>query len=185
MVLIAGTRSSQLIPQTLYFFPNQSSAFFFAFFFFPAFFVMPFADILAHIRSIYSVNIDDGDEYLSNNWFIITVSRLSIWIVYMNWPSLWITSLLQYQAVTISTLNHPEDIQQLVALIEQDLEDMKNLTAEEKLILKVRVVAKLRDAILKGFIAGGFPKVKQKKNWTRLKFVAMVWNWTILLLWIL
>ncbi|CAO3580945.1 unnamed protein product [Absidia cylindrospora] len=94
---------------------------------------MSFIDTLTRIRSIYSVNIESSDEYLENNWYIIT-------------------------AVTISTLNHPEDIQQVVTLIDQDVEGMKSLTTDEKLVLKVQVVAKLRDAILKGFIAGGFPK---------------------------
>ncbi|KAI8340876.1 AhpD-like protein [Chlamydoabsidia padenii] len=94
---------------------------------------MSLTDTLFDIRSIYKVTNDSGDDYLSNNWFIITV-------------------------VVISTLNHPEDIHQVYKLIDQDVDAMNNLSPKEKNDLKVKVVAKLRDAILKGFIAGGFPK---------------------------
>jgi hypothetical protein len=43
--------------------------------------------------------------------------------------------------------------------MDQDVDAMKGLLLEEKFNLKVRLVAKVRDALLKGFIAGGFPKV--------------------------
>lgn len=43
--------------------------------------------------------------------------------------------------------------------MDQDVNAMKDLMIEEKFDLKVRLVAKLRDALLKGFIASGFPKV--------------------------
>jgi hypothetical protein len=59
-------------------------------------------------------------------------------------------------------LNYPEDIQQVYALMDQDVDAMKDLMLEEKFNLKVRLVAKLRDALLKGFIASGFPKVSVK-----------------------
>ncbi|KAI8099341.1 AhpD-like protein [Halteromyces radiatus] len=94
---------------------------------------MSLADAFTKLRTIYKLRQHDSTEYLSNNWFIIA-------------------------AVVISTLNHPEDIQQLYALINLDIDTMETLSSDEKLNLKTKVVAKLRDAILKGFIAGGFPK---------------------------
>lgn len=68
------------------------------------------------------------------------------------------------KTIVISTLNQPQDIKYVYSFIQNDIQSFKNLSIEQKIDLEVKIVMKLRDAILKGFIATGFPKVKEKKT---------------------
>ncbi|KAI9308727.1 hypothetical protein BJ944DRAFT_259712 [Cunninghamella echinulata] len=89
--------------------------------------------VLDKIRTIYKVDKENADTYLLNNWFIIST-------------------------IVISTLNQPQDIKYVYSFIQNDIQSFKNLSIEQKIDLEVKIVMKLRDAILKGFIATGFPK---------------------------
>ncbi|CAO3647144.1 unnamed protein product [Cunninghamella blakesleeana] len=94
---------------------------------------MSIAAVLDKIRSKYNVDNATSNSYLLNNWFIISV-------------------------ITISTLNQPQDIKYVYHYIKKDIQSFENLSDEQKNDLEAKIVMKLRDAILKGFIAGGFPK---------------------------
>ncbi|KAI8379446.1 uncharacterized protein BYT42DRAFT_327237 [Radiomyces spectabilis] len=60
-------------------------------------------------------------------------------------------------AVILSTLNRPKDIQAVYRHVESIIDDTES-SDKEKEQQKVLVVMKLREALLKNFIAAGFPK---------------------------
>ncbi|ORY97547.1 hypothetical protein BCR43DRAFT_513940 [Syncephalastrum racemosum] len=61
-------------------------------------------------------------------------------------------------ATVMASLNHPEDIPHLYTMVEQSI-DAQAVKQTEKDQQKVQAVLRLRDGILKSFIASGFPKV--------------------------
>ncbi|KAI9312437.1 hypothetical protein BX666DRAFT_2031171 [Dichotomocladium elegans] len=60
-------------------------------------------------------------------------------------------------ATAVTSLNHPEDIAHVYKLVEKEINDSK-IGKAEKEAAKVNAVMRLRDGILKSFIAHGFPK---------------------------
>lgn len=62
----------------------------------------------------------------------------------------------------MSSVNRPEDIQHVYAIIDHRVDSIPNLARVEKNKLLANIVLKLREAILKSYIATGFPKVKYK-----------------------
>ena len=66
--------------------------------------------------------------------------------------------------MVLSALNHPEDIAVVYRLVERDIEKF-GLKKDEELALKVQATLKLREGILKGYVAAGFPRVSALHNW--------------------
>ncbi|KAL0083108.1 hypothetical protein F4703DRAFT_1860126 [Phycomyces blakesleeanus] len=60
-------------------------------------------------------------------------------------------------AVIISALNHPKDLTEIYAILSNSLNDQE-ISLEFKEAETVKVVLRLREAILKSFIVTGFPK---------------------------
>lgn len=60
----------------------------------------------------------------------------------------------------MSSVNRPEEIQHVYAIIENRVNVIPNLSQLERNKLLANIVLKLREAILKSYIATGFPKVK-------------------------
>ncbi|KAI8140806.1 hypothetical protein BJV82DRAFT_621146 [Fennellomyces sp. T-0311] len=61
-------------------------------------------------------------------------------------------------ASAITALNRPEDIAPVYALVEQSIDELPKLSSSEKEAAKVNAVLRMREGILKSFIASGFPK---------------------------
>lgn len=61
----------------------------------------------------------------------------------------------------MASLNHPEDIPHLYTVVEQSI-DAQTVQQADKDEQKVQAVLRLRDGILKSFIASGFPKVRRR-----------------------
>lgn len=59
----------------------------------------------------------------------------------------------------MSSVNRPEEIQHVYAIIENRVGLIPNLSQLERNKLLASIVLKLREAILKSYIATGFPKV--------------------------
>jgi hypothetical protein len=59
----------------------------------------------------------------------------------------------------MSSVNRPEDIQQVYDRISNRVDSLGNLSRPEKNQVLASIVLKLREAILKSYIATGFPKV--------------------------
>lgn len=59
----------------------------------------------------------------------------------------------------MASLNHPEDIEELYAYLEKTIND-SSMDSAEKEPAKVNAVMRLREGLLKSFIAAGFPKVQ-------------------------
>ncbi|ORX54967.1 hypothetical protein DM01DRAFT_1304536 [Hesseltinella vesiculosa] len=94
---------------------------------------MTLADIVQRIRHIYQVSTPaQQDTILQNEWALIT-------------------------AVVMAALNHPEDISLVYQIVVQDIERL-SLSKDMTQDLTVKVTMKLRDSILKGYVASGFPK---------------------------
>lgn len=68
------------------------------------------------------------------------------------------------QAAAVSSLNHPEDVAHVYHFVEKEIDGM-NISATEKEQAKIKAVMRLRDGILKSYIAHGFPKVKKDETW--------------------
>ncbi|KAJ8658102.1 hypothetical protein O0I10_006109 [Lichtheimia ornata] len=60
-------------------------------------------------------------------------------------------------AAAVSSLNHPEDVAHVYHFVEKEIDGM-NVSAKEKEEAKIKAVMRLRDGILKSYIAHGFPK---------------------------
>lgn len=65
------------------------------------------------------------------------------------------------QAAAVSSLNHPEDVGYIYQFVEKEIDGM-NVSATEKEEAKIKAVMRMRDGILKSYIAHGFPKVEMK-----------------------
>ncbi|CAO3612520.1 unnamed protein product [Mucor fragilis] len=61
-------------------------------------------------------------------------------------------------AVVMSSVNKPEDVKHVYALIAQQVDQKQGLSNEAKNELLAAIVLKLREAILKSYIIIGFPK---------------------------
>ncbi|ORZ10500.1 hypothetical protein BCR42DRAFT_441117 [Absidia repens] len=94
---------------------------------------MSLIDALNDIRRINHVDQATSQNYLSKKWLLIA-------------------------PLVINGLNRPEDLYQVYELVSQDIDAMENMSADEKLSLKAKVVAKQCDALLKGMVAFGYPK---------------------------
>jgi hypothetical protein len=60
----------------------------------------------------------------------------------------------------MSSVNKPEDVQQVYHIISDRVQQLENLSSQEKNKLVAQIVLKLREAILKSYIVIGFPKVR-------------------------
>ncbi|CAO3580940.1 unnamed protein product [Absidia cylindrospora] len=94
---------------------------------------MSLIDALNDIRRINHVDQATSQNYLSNKWLLVA-------------------------PLVISGLNRPEDIYQVYELVSQDIDAMEDVSNDEKISLKAKVVAKQCDALLKGMVAFGYPK---------------------------
>ncbi|KAI9489554.1 hypothetical protein BDB00DRAFT_607840 [Zychaea mexicana] len=89
---------------------------------------MAILSILRDIRALFTKN-----DAVNDLWYILAASA-------------------------ITSLNHPEDIEPVYALVEQSIDESVKLSQSEKEEAKIHAVLRLREGILKSFIASGFPK---------------------------
>lgn len=68
----------------------------------------------------------------------------------------------------MSSVNKPEDVKHVYALIAQQVDQKQGLSNEAKNELLAAIVLKLREAILKSYIIIGFPKVS---GWRKRTFL--------------
>lgn len=69
--------------------------------------------------------------------------------------------LIKYTQITVmSSVNRPEDVVYVYEEISNQVNSFGNLSGLEKNKLMASIVLKMREAILKSYIATGFPKVK-------------------------
>ena len=61
----------------------------------------------------------------------------------------------------MSSVNKPEDVKHVYDIIEQRVDQKRDLSKEEKNKMLAAIVLKLREAILKSYIIIGFPKVSE------------------------
>ncbi|KAI9266454.1 hypothetical protein BDA99DRAFT_505687 [Phascolomyces articulosus] len=89
---------------------------------------MALLNLLRDIRTLFTKN-----DPLNDLWYIVACSA-------------------------ITSLNHPEDVEPVYKLVEQTIDESSKLSASEKEDAKVKAVLRMREGILKSFIASGFPK---------------------------
>ncbi|KAI7856756.1 hypothetical protein BDC45DRAFT_566827 [Circinella umbellata] len=89
---------------------------------------MALLNILRDIRTLFTKN-----DPLNDLWYIVACSA-------------------------ITSLNHPEDVEPVYKLVEQTIDESSKLNTNEKEDAKVKAVLRMREGILKSFIASGFPK---------------------------
>lgn len=72
------------------------------------------------------------------------------------------TLLIKCMQITVmSSVNRPEDVVYVYEEISNQVNSFGNLSGLEKNKLMASIVLKMREAILKSYIATGFPKVKK------------------------